>query len=214
MIRILTADDHPIVRAGLRELLSEFDDISIEDEVSNGEEVLNKILTKDYDVVLLDISMPYKNGLDILKQLKSKKPEIKILILTMHPEDEYALRALKSGASGYITKDSIPRELVSAIRKVAGGSKYVSNDFMERFFYNFGTDIEKAPFQSLTDREYHILLMIISGKKLVDIADDLFLSVKTISSYRSRILQKLKLKNNAELVRYAINNKIFPDSLK
>jgi two-component system, NarL family, invasion response regulator UvrY len=208
MIKVLVADDHAIVRAGLKQFVSDTNDITVVDEATNGDEALSKALNNDYDVVLLDITMPGKSGLDVLKQLKSQKPEVKVLVLTIHPEDEYAMRVLKAGASGYLTKESAPQELILAIRKVASGSRYVSSAFAEQLLFNFGTHTEKALYQSLSDREYQIMGLIVSGKRLNDIANELNLSIKTVSSYRSRILQKLQLKSNAELVRYAMDNRL------
>ena len=208
MINILVADDHAIVRAGLKQYVSDSKDMTVLGEACNGEETLNKALKNEYDVVVLDITMPDINGLDILKQLKTQKPQLKILVLTMHPEEQYAMRVFKAGASGYLTKESAPQELISAIRKVASGGKYVSPSLAEKLASYFEENLGKPLYQKLSDREYQVMCMIASGKRLRDIAKELTLSVKTVSSYRSRILQKLNIKSNAELIRYAVDNKM------
>ena len=208
MIRILIADDHPIVRQGFKQVLSETADLVVADEAGNGREVLALVARRDYDVILLDISMPEKNGLEVLKELKAVNPRIPVLILSIYPEEQYAIRALKAGASGYLTKASAPDELISAIRKVSRGGKYISSSLAEKLAYEVGGDAGKAPHETLSDREYQILLLIASGKTVSDIAGEMCLSVKTVSTYRSRILEKMKLKNNAELTTYAIRNKL------
>jgi two-component system, NarL family, invasion response regulator UvrY len=208
MIKILIADDHPIVRQGFKQVLSETADLVVADEAGNGQEVLALVARKDYDVILLDISMPGKNGLEVLKELRMTNTKIPVLILSIYPEEQYAIRALKAGASGYLTKASAPEELISAIRKVSRGGKYISSSLAEKIAYELDGDAEKAPHDTLSDREYQILLMIASGKTVSDIADEMCLSVKTVSTYRSRILDKMKMKNNAELTTYAIRNKL------
>ena len=208
MIKILIADDHPIVRQGFKQVLSETADLVVADEAGNGQEVLALVARKDYDVILLDISMPGKNGLEVLKELRITNAKIPVLILSIYPEEQYAIRALKAGASGYLTKASAPEELISAIRKVSRGGKYISSSLAEKIAYELDGDAEKAPHDTLSDREYQILLMIASGKTVSDIADEMCLSVKTVSTYRSRILDKMKMKNNAELTTYAIRNKL------
>jgi DNA-binding NarL/FixJ family response regulator len=208
MIRILVADDHPIVRQGLKQILSEYPDMTVADEAGNGKEVLSKVAKKDYDIVLLDISMPGRNGLDILKELKSKKPKLPVLVLSIYPEDQYAVRVLKLGAAGYLTKESVPEELVAAIRKVARGRKYVSNYLAEKLASDLEINAEKPLHENLSDREYQVMYMIASGKRLKEISEELSLSIKTISTYRSRIMDKMKMKNNAELIRYALQNSL------
>jgi DNA-binding NarL/FixJ family response regulator len=208
MIKILIADDHPIVRQGFKQVLSDTPDLVVADEAGNGQEVLSLVSKKDYDVILLDISMPGKNGLEVLKELKVVSPKTPVLILSIYPEEQYAIRALKAGASGYLTKASAPEELISAIRKVSRGGKYVSSSLAEKIAYQLDGDSERAPHETLSDREYQILLMIASGKTVSDIAGEMCLSVKTVSTYRSRIIDKMKLKNNAELTTYAIRNKL------
>ena len=206
MIKILVADDHTIVREGLKQILAETSDIVVSGEAANAQEILNKIFKNDYDVVLLDISMPGKSGLDILKDLKSIKPKLPVLILSMHPEEQYAVRVLKSGASGYLTKGSAPDELITAIRKVSLGGKYVSSVLAEKLAFNLEKDVEKPIHETLSDREFQVMCMIASGKVISEIAEELLLSVKTISTYRARILEKMKMKNNAEITYYAIKN--------
>lgn len=206
MIKILIADDHAVVREGVKHILYEFPDITIAGEANNGHEVLEKIGEKAYDLILLDIAMPGRDGLEILKDIKIQKPKLPVLILSMFPEEQYALRALKSGASGYLTKESIPDELIKAIRKILQGGKYISASFSEKLLLSFDSDIERPIHETLSDREYQVMRLIASGKTLKDIADELALSVKTVSTYRSRILEKMGMKNNAELTHYAIKN--------
>ena len=206
MIKILVADDHPIVRQGLKQILSEYPDLSVADEAGTGKDVLVKVGKKDFDIVLLDISMPGRNGLDILKDLKAKKPKLPVLVLSIYPEDQYAVRVLKLGAAGYLTKESVPEELVAAIRKVARGRKYVSNSLAEKLATDLEINSEKAPHEILSDREYQVMSMIASGKRLKEVAEELSLSIKTISTYRSRIMEKMNMRNNAELIRYALQN--------
>ncbi len=208
MTRILIADDHAILRKGLRRILLEMDEGFDADEASNGHEVLEKIRERDYDLILLDISMPGLNGLDTLKQIKAENPKLPVLILTMHPEEQYALRALKAGASGYLTKESVPDELMNAIRKILRGGKYLSNSLAERLAFAIDEKTEKLPHERLSDREYQVFCLIASGKGLTEIAEAMSLSVKTVSTYRSRILDKMKMKSNAELIHYAIKNKL------
>jgi DNA-binding NarL/FixJ family response regulator len=206
MINILIVDDHSIVRAGLKQIISEIPDMTVVDEASNGSEVIEKVRMNDYSVVVLDISMPGKSGLEALKEIKSERPGLPVLMLSMYPEDQYAIRVLRSGAAGYLTKESAPAELVTAIRTVATGKKYISPSVAERLVCNLDFDGKKELHELLSDREFQVLCMIASGKAVSDIANELSLSVKTISTYRSRILEKMKFKNNAELTTYAIQN--------
>jgi two-component system invasion response regulator UvrY len=208
MIRILIADDHTIVREGLKQILAETPDMVVADEARNGQEVLTKVENNQYDVVLLDISMPGRSGIDILKQLKGEHPKLPILILSMYSEEQYAMRALRAGASGYMTKESAPDELIVAIRKVSQGRKYVSPSLAEKLAISLEVGEEKPPHELLSDREYQVMCMIASGKTIKEIADELSLSVKTISTYRSRILEKLGLKTNAAITHYAVQNKL------
>jgi len=204
MIKVLVADDHAVVRKGLKQIVSETSDIVIADEASNGREVLNKVRKGNFDVIVLDISLPDGSGLHVLKHIKSLRPEVPVLILSIHPEDQYGIRALKAGASGYLTKESAPCELVRAVRKVAQGRKYITSSLAERLAFNLGIDAEKPPHEILSNREYEVMCMIASGKTVTKIAEELSLSVKTISTYRSRILAKMQMQKNAELTYYAI----------
>ena len=208
MIRILVADDHAIVRDGLKQIVGDTSDMVVAAEASNGREALDKALEDDYDVVLLDITMPDKSGLDILKEIKNRKPELPILILSMHPEEQYAVRALKAGAAGYLTKESTPEELIKAMRRVSGGGKYVTSSLAEKLASVLKTGAEEPLHQALSDREYQIMCMIASGKRVKQIADELLLSTKTVSTYRSRILLKMNMNNNIELTRYTIQNQL------
>ncbi len=208
MLKILVADDHPVVRMGLKQILSETKDMMVADEAQTGQEVLKKAIKNDFDVILLDISMPGKNGLDILRELRNKRPKVPVLILSIYPEDQYAVRVLKLGAAGYLTKESAPEELTNAIRKVSQGRKYISPSLAEKLAADLEFDSEKAPHETLSDREYQVLCLLATGKRLKDIAEQLDLSIKTISTYRTRILDKMQMHNNAEMIRYALNNKL------
>ena len=208
MIKILIADDHTIVREGLKQILMETSDMVVAAEAANGQEVLDKIGNDDFDVVVLDIAMPGRSGLDILKELRSNKLKLPILVLSMYPEDQYALRVLRAGADGYLTKESAPNDLITAIRKVYAGKKYISPVLAEKLAFGLDADAAKPPHELLSDREYQVMCRIASGKTVKEIADELFLSVKTISTYRARILEKMGMKNNAELTHYAIQNRL------
>lgn len=206
MIKILVADDHTIVREGLKQIVGDVGDMVVADEAGNGQEALQKIREGDYDVILLDISMPGRSGLEVLKDIRAEKPKLPVLILSMHSEEQYAIRALRAGASGYLTKASAPDELIGAIRKVSRGRKYVTASLAEKLALELDVDADKPPHEMLSDREYQVMLMLASGKSVKEIADELCLSVKTISTYRSRILEKMNMKKNAELTLYAIQN--------
>ena len=206
MIKVIIVDDHLIVREGLKQIISDTSDISVVAEASNGQEAINKIRNNDCDVLLLDISMPGRSGLEILKEIKSELPKLSILILTMHPEEQYAVRVLRAGASGYLTKESAPDELIEAIRKVSDGGKYISSTLAEKLAFNLEVDTGKPFHQTLSDREFEVMCMISSGKTVTEIADEMSLSVKTISTYRTRILDKMRMKTNAELTYYSIKN--------
>jgi DNA-binding NarL/FixJ family response regulator len=208
MLRILIADDHPVFRRGLKQIIDETPDMYVADEAADGWEALRKGTTGDYDIVLLDISMPYKNGLDVLSQLKSARPALPVLVVSMHPEEQYAVRALKAGASGYLTKESAPEEMLLAIQKVSGGGKYVSVSLGENLASMLQGDGQLLSHQALSNREYQVLRLIASGKTVSEIGQELSLSVKTVSTYRARILEKLRMKINAELIRYATENQL------
>lgn len=206
MIKIIIADDHAIVRKGLKQILEETPDMVVTDEASNGIELLEKIRKSEFDVVILDLTMPGRGGIDSLKEIKTERPELPVLVLSVHPEEQYAMRVLKAGAAGYINKESAPVELLEAIRRVASGRKYVSAFLAEKLAFNLESDFEKPVHESLSDREFQVMCKIAMGKTVTDIANELNLSIKTISTYRTRILEKLNLKSTAEITRYAIKN--------
>ena len=204
MIKVFVADDHPVVREGLRKIFAKTKNIVVEGEARTGQEVLNKLEKKDYDLVLLDITMPGTSWLDVLKGLKSKKPHIPVVILSMHKEEEYIFRALKSGASGYLTKESIMTELVKAVEKVHRGGKYISESLSDKLFGYFEAGTDQPPHKALSDREYDVMIRLAAGKTTSEVAEELFISINTVSTYRARILEKMKMKNVAELIRYAV----------
>ena len=206
MIRILIADDHAIIRHGLKQIIEESGDMRVVAEADCGIEALRKIRGIECDVVLLDISMPDMSGIDVLKQIHAERPQLPILILSIYSEDQYAMRLIKAGAAGYMTKESAPSEVVKALLRVASGKKYISPTVAEILANDLGTAEERLPHQILSDREYQIFLLLASAKTVSEIADALALSVKTVSTYRSRVLEKMHLHNNAELMRYAIDN--------
>lgn len=208
MIRVLIADDHPIYRKGLLQILTEVPERFAVDEAGSGEEALAKVWDGDYDLILLDISMPGRGGLDALKVLKSRHPKLPVLMLSMHPEEHYAVRALRAGASGYLNKESAWDELVIAIQKVLEGGMYVSAVLAQKLAANLDVAADKPLQEILSDREYQVFRMIAAGKTVSKIGEELSLSVKTVSTHRTRILEKMKLKNNAELIHYAITNKL------
>ncbi len=203
-VRILVADDHEVVRRGLKTILADHQDLRVTAEAENGRDVLDLIGRQEFDLVLLDFDMPGKNGLDTLIDLKSIRPKLPVIILSIFPEDHYGTRFLKAGASGYLGKSSASDQLVEAIRKVAGGGKYISPGLADKLVSDLNRDTEKLPHERLTDREFQVFIMIASGKKLKQIADELCLSINTISTYRGRILQKMGMKSNAEAIHYAI----------
>ncbi|HOJ51256.1 MAG TPA: response regulator transcription factor [Syntrophales bacterium] len=205
-IRLLIADDHPIVREGLKKIIAADQEMEVVAEAGTGEEVLALLKGKKFDCIILDISMPGENGLVITREIKSHHPQLPVLIVSMYPEEQFAIRAFRAGASGYLTKTSAPTELLAAIRKVSKGGRYVSSSLAERLTYYVSGQGTALPHESLSDREYQIMLMIASGKTTAEIAEELSLSVKTISAYRTNILEKLHLKNAVELTRYAIEH--------
>jgi two-component system invasion response regulator UvrY len=208
MIRILIADDHAIVRKGLKQIVGDDSNMMVIGEASNGEELIKRVRKGDGDVVLLDIAMPGRGGLDILKQLKEENPKLPVLVLSMYPEDQYAVRALKAGAAGYLTKSSAPDELITAIKKISTGQKYVGVSLAEKLAWDLERSTGKPPHESLSDREYQVLCLIASGKTVKIVAEELCLSIKTISTYRVRLLEKMRMKTNSEVTHYAIKNKL------
>ena len=209
MLKILVADDHAIVRQGVKQIITDsHDDIVICDEASNGQEALNKALQNDYDVVLLDISMPDKSGLEVLRELGRQRPELPILILTMHSEQDYAMRVLRQGASGYITKQSAPEELMTAILRVASGGKYVSPSLAEDMVSYLKVGEKKQIHSLLSKREYQVMCMIAKGSTVSEISEQMALSKRTIRTYRIRILKKMRVNGDAALVRYAVENQL------
>jgi two-component system, NarL family, invasion response regulator UvrY len=207
MIRVLIVDDHAIVRRGLRALLSDEFRGAAFGEASDARQALDQLRHKAWDIALLDITLlPGKGGLDLLKELKAHWPRLPVLVLSAHPEDQFAVRALKAGAGGYMTKESAPEELPKAIRKILAGGQYVSATLAEKLALGVRTDLTRTPHETLSDREYEVMSRIGAGKTVTEIASELTLSVKTISTYRARVLEKLGVKNSAEIVQYAIRN--------
>ena len=215
MIKILVADDHAVVRSGLRQLLSEQPDLVVAGEAVNGLEVLKKLREQAFDLLLTDMAMPGRSGIELIKQVKAEHPKLGILVLSMHKEEQYAVRALKAGAGGYLTKESAPDQLVFAIRKVAGGGVFISATVAERLALYLNGNHEADPHTLLSDREFQIFRMIVSGASLGSIADELSLSVKTVSTHKTRILQKMQMTSSAELIHYAIRHQLLelPDSV-
>ena len=207
-IRVFIADDHAIVREGLKQILAECRDIAVAGEAESGLDAIKLFRKSKCDILLLDISLPDRNGIEVLKQVKKEHPDTAVLMLSMHREDQYAIRSLKAGAAGYMTKQSAPAELVNAIRQVAAGQKYVSHALAQELASQVGEDHVVALHETLSDREFQTLTMIASGKTVSAIAEELSLSVKTISEYRARLLVKMKLKNSAELTHYAIKHQL------
>ena len=209
MIKVLMADDHAIVRRGLRQILNEGALPCQVDEASNGQEVLKKVYDGSFDILVLDISLPDRNGLELVREIKSVKPKLPILMLSVHPEEQYAIRALKAGVSGYLNKESAPEQLVQAIERIVAGGRYISPTLAETLAATVGGDGgDGAPHEALSDREFTVLLRIGAGKSVSEIADELGLSVKTVSTYRARILEKMNKNNNADLIRYVIDHQL------
>ncbi|MBP6366777.1 MAG: response regulator transcription factor [Nitrosomonas sp.] len=208
MIKVLIADDHALFRDGLKRIFSEIEDIDVVGEAVDGKDILKKVRECDWDIALLDINLPDINGLDILKRILSVNSASRILVLSMYPEEEYAIRAIRSGASGYLTKDSPTDQLINVIRRLAKGGKYVNPELAEKLLFNPVLDSEALTHTTFSDRELHVFKLIVAGESLTAIANKLSLSVKTVSTYRSRILEKMDMKNNAQLVRYAIQHRL------
>jgi DNA-binding NarL/FixJ family response regulator len=208
MIKILLADDHAVVRQGLKQMLMETYPHAIFAEASNAAEVMELVHKQRWDIAILDISMPGRNGLDVLKEIKDLYPKLPVLILSMHPEDQFAVRVIKAGAAGYMMKDTAMEELITAIKKILAGGKYIRASVAEKLAEDIGRRKSDEPHTTLSDREYQVLCMIASGMTVSDIAEKMALSVKTISTYRARILEKMEMKSNAELTHYAIKNNL------
>ena len=208
MIRVFITDDHAIVRQGLKQILADTRDIAFAGEADTGAAALQGVKTTACDVLLLDISLPDRNGIEVLKQIKREHPKLPVLMLSMHMEREFAIRALKAGAAGYLTKQSAPMQLVAAIRHVSAGRKYLTPSIAEEVANALSGKDEQSPHETLSDREYQTLCLIAYGKSLSDIASELVVSPKTVSVYRARVLEKLSLKNNADIARYAIRNQL------
>jgi two-component system invasion response regulator UvrY len=211
-MKILIADDHAVVRQGLKQILADEYRRATFGEAANAQEATDRVWNEDWDVVILDVTMPGRSGLEALREIRKSKPRLPILVLSMHPEDQFAMRVLKCGASGYMTKESAPAELVGAVKKVMTGGRYVSPGLAEKMAAHLDTEFHLAPHERLSNREFLVLRLIASGKTVSQIADELTLSVKTISTYRARILEKMVMASNAELTHYAIQNKLVEQS--
>ena len=208
MISILIADDHAILRRGLKEILRGELESATFDEAGTAQQVLAQVHSRVWDLVILDISMPGRSGLDLLRDLQQLRPELLVLVLSMHPEDQYATRVLKAGAAGYMNKETAPKELVKAVRKVLAGGRYVSAALAEKLAADLSADAARLPHEKLSHREFEVLRMIASGKTVSQIAEELHLSVTTVSTHRARILEKMGMENNADLMRYALHNRL------
>ena len=206
MIHVLIADDHAVVRAGLKQILSATADVQVAAEAASGTEALAAVRAQRFDVIVLDMSMPGRSGLDLIRQIKADQPQARILVLSMHQEEQYAVRALKAGASGYLNKDSAPELLVGAIRKIAGGGAFISPNIAEQLAHGVIRSQEQPLHTLLSDREFEVFQRLVAGQSVSAIADQLNVSVKTISTYRSHILRKLNMQNNSELTRFALEN--------
>lgn len=205
MIKVLIADDHAIVREGLKQLLSAAGDMEVTGEAGDGQEVLELIRDHDYDVIVLDMTMPGISGIDLIKRIRQKRPDLRVLVLSMHKEDQFAIRSLKAGAAGYLTKGTTPDILLSAIRRVADGGRHISRNLAEKLAFEMDPFEDKPLHELLSDREYQVLCLLASGKNINDIADKLSLSANTVSTHKHRLMRKLNIDNNAELIRYALS---------
>jgi DNA-binding NarL/FixJ family response regulator len=211
MIRVVIADDHTIVREGLKQILLTDPEIRIVGEARDGLEVMSCVRELEFDLLLLDMSMPKKSGIELIKQIKGEKPKLRVLVLSMHEEQQYAIRAIKSGASGYLTKESAPAQLLSAIRKVAAGGAFISTAVAEQLALGAMPQTEGPRHTALSDREYQVFQLLVSGKAVSDIAAQLNLSVKTVSTHKARLMEKMGMSNQAELIRYAIAHRLVDD---
>ena len=211
MIRIVVADDHTIVREGLKQVLSAASELAVVGEAQNGHEVLQRVRELEFEVLLLDMSMPGKSGIELIKQVREEKPKLRILVLSMHQERQYAVRAIKAGAAGYLTKESASAQLVSAIRKVAGGGAYITGEVAEQLALGAMPQTDGPPHRALSDREFQVFRLLVSGKSVSDIAEELSLSVKTVSTHKARLMRKMNLRNQTELIRYAMRHRLIDD---
>lgn len=207
-MRILIVDDHPIFRAGLKETLAKESDVEFVGEADNGHKALQLARKQRWDVVVLDITMPGKGGLEVLQELQREQPKLPVLVLSAHPEEQLALRLLKAGAAGYLTKDKAPQVLIAAVRKVLRGGRYISESLAEKAVQALASPTTKPLHEALSDREYQVMRMIASGKTIQEIGKECFLSVRTVSTYRARTLEKMDMKTNTDLIRYALQNKL------
>jgi DNA-binding NarL/FixJ family response regulator len=207
-MRILIADDHPIFRAGLKEILGKEKEVELIGEADNGHKALELVRKQRWDAVLLDLTMPGKDGLEVLQQVRREQPKLPVLVLSAHPEDQLALRLLKAGAAGYLTKDKAPEVLLHAVRKILRGEKYVSESLAEKAVLNLVSETRKPLYETLSNREYQVMRMIASGRTIKEIGKELFLSARTVSTYRIRVLEKMNMKTNSDLIRYALENKL------
>lgn len=207
-MRVLIADDHSVVREGLKDIIKKEVEDSLFDEATNGIEALNKLETNEYDLIILDVSMPDKSGLDILQAMKEKNLTAHILVLSIHPQEQYAVRVMKLGASGYLCKNEIYEELAKAIKTIIAGGKYISQTLADKIIFDKNDGITKAPHEKLSEREFQIMCMLAKGKSVKEIADELCISDKTVSTHRMRLLEKMGMKKNAELTSYAIRNEL------
>ena len=208
MTRVLVADDHAIVREGLKRILENQEGIEVAGEATNGHEVLERVRAGGFDILMLDLSMPGKSGIELIKQVKDESPKLRVLVLTMHEEDQYAVRAIRAGASGYLTKESAPGQLVSALRRLAQGRLYISPNVAEQLALDVQAHDDEAPHRHLSDREFEVFQLLVAGRSISDIAGQLHLSVKTVSTHKTRILQKMSMASVADLVRYAILHRL------
>ncbi len=208
MLKVLIADDHAVVRQGLKQIVTEEFGKAVLGEAENAQEALKHIRASNWDIAILDITMPGQSGMDVLKEIKQLRPKLPVLVLSMHPEDQFAVRVLKAGASGYMTKEKAPEELVQAIKEVVQGGRYVSLSLAKKLAFDLATHSDIPPHETLSDREYEVLRMIASGKRVKEIAKTLHLSVKTVSTYRARILDKMQMKSTVELIRYTLKNRL------
>jgi DNA-binding NarL/FixJ family response regulator len=214
MIRIVIADDHTIVREGLKHVLSAASDLTVVAEAQNGHEVLQRVRQLEFDVLLLDMSMPGKSGIELIKQVRAEKPKLRVLVLSMHQEQQYAVRAVKAGASGYLTKESASAQLVQAIRKVAGGGAFITEAVAEQLALGAMPQTDGPPHRALSDREFQVFRALVAGRTVTGIAQELKLSVKTVSTHKARIMEKMNMSNPAELIYYAIRHGLVDDPEK